>query len=234
MNVDYASDPNWARRSRASRTRSRRSPFPDAQVIRKATDLVSGWRFHHGNSVSDVDAPTLLVHRAVVRPAQGDQVVELGGTAVRPVDDVVAVGPRGRSVAPREAAALVAEVERGADGCRDRARGPSDRERLARVLPAVKAAPSAGGATVTTVRTASQAMRRAVSGWIGPTPRNSAAALGSRHRQRQRLRAHRDREMGPLPVHVAVVTAAQLRGGQVDQRVGTALRRRPGLARAIP
>jgi len=39
---------------------------------------------------------------------------------------------------------------------------------------AVHAAPSAGGATVTTVRTASQAMRRAVSGWIGPTPLSSA------------------------------------------------------------
>ena len=43
-----------------------------------------------------------------------DQVVELSGTAVRPVDDVVAIGPPGRSVAPRKTAALVAEAERGA------------------------------------------------------------------------------------------------------------------------
>src|ERR1700687_2263748 len=89
----------------------------------------SGWRLHHGNSVSDVDAPTLLVHAAVVRPAEGDQIVELSWTAVRPVDDVVAIDPRGRSIAPREAATLVAEEQRGADVCRDRARGPSHRER---------------------------------------------------------------------------------------------------------
>ena len=50
----------------------------------------------------------------------------------------------------------------------------------------------------------------------------------------QRVRVHRDREMGPLPVHIAVLTAAQLQGGQVDERVGTALRPRPGLATAHP
>ena len=33
--------------------------------------------------------------------------------------------------------------------------------------------------------------------------------------------------MRPLPVHIAMLTAAQLRGGQLDQRVGAALRRRP-------
>jgi len=37
-----------------------------------------------------------------------------------------------------------------------------------------EAEPSPGAATVTTVRTASQAIRRAVSGWIGPTPPNAA------------------------------------------------------------
>src|ERR1019366_2719861 len=56
--------------------------------------LSSGWRLHYGNSVSAVDAPTLLVHCAMVRPAQGDQVRKLSGTAVRPVDDVVAVNPQ--------------------------------------------------------------------------------------------------------------------------------------------
>jgi hypothetical protein len=57
----------------------------------------SGWRLHDGTSVSDMDAPPLLVHRAVAPPAQGDQVLELGWTPVRPVDDVVPVnltGPR--------------------------------------------------------------------------------------------------------------------------------------------
>jgi len=35
--------------------------------------LPSGWWLHHGSSVGNVDAPPLLVHRAMVRPAQGDQ-----------------------------------------------------------------------------------------------------------------------------------------------------------------
>jgi hypothetical protein len=41
-----------------------------------------------------MDAPTLLVHHAVMPPAQGDEVLELGGTAVRPVDDVVPFNPQ--------------------------------------------------------------------------------------------------------------------------------------------
>jgi hypothetical protein len=45
----------------------------------------SGWRVHYGKSVIDADAPTVLVHCAVVRPAQRDQILELGGPAVCPV-----------------------------------------------------------------------------------------------------------------------------------------------------
>ena len=50
----------------------------------------------------------------------------------------------------------------------------------------------------------------------------------------QRVRAHRDREMRPLPVHIAMITTAQLRGGHVDQRVGPPLRRRPHLSTTHP
>jgi hypothetical protein len=45
----------------------------------------SGWRLDHGNSVSDMDAPTLLVHHAVVPPAQRDQVVQVGVRAKWPL-----------------------------------------------------------------------------------------------------------------------------------------------------
>ena len=45
----------------------------------------------------------------------------------------------------------------------------------------------------------------------------------------ERVRAHREGEMRALPVHIAVVPAAQLGGGQIDQRVGTALRAGSGL-----
>jgi hypothetical protein len=40
--------------------------------------------------------------------------------------------------------------------------------------------------------------------------------------------------MRPLPVDIAVITAAQLRGGHIDERVGTALRRGPRLATIHP
>ena len=107
------------------------------------------------------------------------------------------------------------------------------------------------GATVTTVRTASQAMRRAISGWIGPTPPNSAACATATTRsvssdsdvrpwrdgevslrvcsrvRAQRVRTHREREMRSLPVHIAVLPTAQLRGRHLDERVGAALRRQP-------
>src|ERR1039457_2398137 len=77
-------------------------------------------------------------------------------------------------------------------------------------VPAI-ATESAGGAIVTTVRTASQAIRRAVSGWIGPTPQLGRLCIGA---GAQRVGVHRDREVGPLPVHIAVVTVAQLGGGE--------------------
>jgi len=40
---------------------------PSAGVLRR--EVSSGWRLHDGDSISDVDAPTLLMHRAMVRPA---------------------------------------------------------------------------------------------------------------------------------------------------------------------
>ena len=184
----------------------------------------SGWRLHYGDSVSDVDAPPLLVHRAVVRPAQRNQVVDLGGTAVRPVDDVVTIRPRGRPVAPREAASLVAQV-RARCGCapgpcaspvppRAAAHACSERRRRSISRRPERhrrgAAPSAGGATVTTVRTASQAMRRAVSGWIGPTPPNSAGGASAPERSVSALTVRV--RCGPLPVHIAMVTSSAAAG----------------------
>ena len=81
--------------------------------------------------------------------------------------------------------------------------------------------PAAGGATAPTMSAASQAMRRAVSGWIGPT---RAARPASHRRHPERGRAHREGEMRALAVDIAVVPAAQLGGGQLDECVGTALR----------
>jgi len=62
--------------------------------------------------------------------------------------------------------------------------------------------------------------------------RPHAAQLGRRRigARAERVRTHGNGEMGPLPVHIAVVTAAQLPGGKVDQRVGPPLRSRARFA----
>jgi hypothetical protein len=62
-----------------------------ADLLPARLELSSGWWLHDGNSVSGVDAPTLLVHRAAVRPAQGNQVGHIGRAAVAPVHQVVPV-----------------------------------------------------------------------------------------------------------------------------------------------
>jgi hypothetical protein len=59
-----------------------------------------------------------------------DEVLEVGVATVAPVAQVVTIGPCGRAVASRKAATRVAEEQRGTEVGRDRARGPSDRERL--------------------------------------------------------------------------------------------------------
>jgi hypothetical protein len=44
----------------------------------------SGWRVYDGNSVSDVNAPTLFVYRAMVRPAQRDEIAKVGVALAQP------------------------------------------------------------------------------------------------------------------------------------------------------
>jgi hypothetical protein len=65
------------------------------------------------------------MHCPMMPAAQGHQVVKAGLTAIRPMSDVVSVGPGRRTVAAREAAAAITEMERGADGGRDGAAGPA-------------------------------------------------------------------------------------------------------------
>ena len=57
------------------------------------------------------DLPALGVNEAVGEPAQGEEIIEVGGSAVGPVDDGMSVGPAG-AVTSREAAATVATAER--------------------------------------------------------------------------------------------------------------------------
>ena len=138
-------------------------------------------RFDYRNTISEVNAPPLLVDLAVMRPAEGDEVVELGAATVGPIDDVVGVGPRRFAIAAREAAPW-SRRQSAVRRCAGTVRvARSTESGTGGVFTRVHAAPpvSAGGATVTTLRTASQAIRRAVAGWIGPTSLNTAGTVSA-------------------------------------------------------
>ena len=67
----------------------------------------------------------------MVGAAEHDQVVDAGGAAVFPLDDVVDLAPAGWSVASGVGAAVVAGGDGAADVGRDRALGPADVEGFA-------------------------------------------------------------------------------------------------------
>ena len=64
------------------------------------------------------DPPVLPVNQAVMEPAQGDQIVEIGGTLVRPMNDVMGMGPAGPAT-PREPTAPVTTLHQAAQPGRD-------------------------------------------------------------------------------------------------------------------
>jgi hypothetical protein len=68
--------------------RCRETSSPDRRSVS------SGRRFYNGDPVCNVDAPPLLVHAAVMRPAQRDEIVHGGFAAVAPVHQVVPVNPQ--------------------------------------------------------------------------------------------------------------------------------------------
>src|SRR5438309_10982423 len=63
--------------------------------------------------------PSALMHHPVMPATEQDQVVELGRTALDPVDQVMSVAPRGRALAPWPAAVAVANFQRPPQGRRD-------------------------------------------------------------------------------------------------------------------
>jgi len=98
-------------------------------------------------------------------------------------------------------------------------------------LWAVEAEPSESRASITTVRAASQAMRRAVSGWIGPTPPNSAGVASAPER---RVSAPTVTvRWGRCPCTSRWSPQRSCRG-KIDQRVGTSLRGGPGFSTTHP
>jgi hypothetical protein len=58
--------------------------WPRPNTLPDRVALASGRRLHDYSSISDVDAPALLMHGAMVPPAQADQVVGLGRPAWSP------------------------------------------------------------------------------------------------------------------------------------------------------
>jgi hypothetical protein len=132
---------------------------------------------------------------AVVPTAEGDQVLEVGGRS----------HPGKRQPWSRRTSAV--RIDAGI------VRVARPTESGTAGAPVIQAdSPSADGATVTTVRTASQAIRRAVSGWIGPTPRNSAGGAMAPERS------------GPTPpVSMCTVPAPAMRPCTVSERSVSAL-----------
>src|SRR5215475_4595886 len=59
------------------------------------------------------ESPSSFVDTAVVSPAEENEVVQVGGAAPGPRDDVVRVGPWWRAVAVGPGAAAVSDGERG-------------------------------------------------------------------------------------------------------------------------
>lgn len=58
-----------------------------------------------------MDGPQPLMERAVVVPAEQDQVVQIAGSAVGPMHDVVRVAERRRAAASRVDTAAIADGE---------------------------------------------------------------------------------------------------------------------------
>lgn len=78
-----------------------------------------------------VDTPSSFMNQAVMVPAEHDQVVEAGGTALGPGDEMVDVTPGRRPVASREDAVQVTGDDGDPEGGCDQSLGPSHVERLA-------------------------------------------------------------------------------------------------------
>src|SRR5215475_2122391 len=77
------------------------------------------------------ESPPSFVDGSVVSPAEEDEVVQAGGAAVGPRDDVVGVGPWRRAVAVGPGAAAVSDGERRPYREWDGASAAADVQRLA-------------------------------------------------------------------------------------------------------
>lgn len=75
--------------------------------------VVRGWNRQHAPILGSDQLPPALMHRPVMTVAEEHQVREVGIPAVAPVQDVMGIGPRRRSIAARPHAPLVADPERG-------------------------------------------------------------------------------------------------------------------------
>jgi hypothetical protein len=96
--------------------------FPDSGEIRwDVQGIAAGWAAEPGwwvvvrTAADHLDSPGGMVDEAVVPAAEQDAVGEAGGTAVGPMNDVVAFTPAGRYRTPRKRAPAVSDGHRAAD-----------------------------------------------------------------------------------------------------------------------
>jgi hypothetical protein len=103
---------------------------------------VAGCRMWWGGGqpavVLALEPPATLVDRAVVGPAQQDQVDQVGGAAVQPVDQMMGVTPGQGPLAVGEPTAPVAHRQGDPLGAGHDPAGPPDLQRLAGAPPSVR------------------------------------------------------------------------------------------------
>src|SRR5437773_1609974 len=108
----------------------RSSLLKEGPIPRLRRGLPHEWgRWRDGDDLASFapeKLPSTLMNLPVMPGAQKDEILQLVAPAMRPVDDVMAVAPGGRSLAAWPAAVLVAGDERPPPGAFDRALRPAD------------------------------------------------------------------------------------------------------------
>ena len=124
---------------------------------RRGTVFSVGWAGGEAAVRVAGQPPAALMDRAMVGPAHQGQVLEVGGAAMEPVDQMVGLAPGRGPVAAGHRAAAVADHQGGPLGGRDDPAGPADLQRLG------AATPKGRGSRVAATR--SRAARLSPPGW---------------------------------------------------------------------
>src|SRR5207245_1920414 len=158
--------------------------------------------------VAAFQPPALFVNHDVVTPAQEGQVLQVCRATVRPVDQVMPVGPPAGHIATLEDAPIVPSLELAPERCRD---GPAS---LADLVLELGASGDPGDRRVAGKPPDGLGMDRPASLEL-PCGRTSQAG--------HRVRAGPNDQVRPLTGHVRQPLAAELAPAELDQGIGLPL-----------